>query len=235
MKKNIKIFVLNNQKNNILSKAKEQLNTAEVVQTSFFESFSLQTENIKTQKFNEIQNNLNSFLQKDLKNKLEIMEGEKGNKEICNDLNNLLTRLISNVFYCEGKFLSDVSGNIIKEFSNNFINNSFDQFNQIFESSIPDIGKNDGVYDYAANLGDNNLPEVDIKEIISDFVQNKKDNLRSKVWLKYFAKKHIEDICNLCVDKIKNNWKEIYEEILTGENLKNMKDKISKINFDTIK
>ena len=37
----------------ILSKAKEQLNTTEVVQTSFFESFSLQTENIKTQKFNE--------------------------------------------------------------------------------------------------------------------------------------------------------------------------------------
>ena len=63
----------------------------------------------------------------------------------------------------------------------------------------------------------------------------KKENLRGKVLLKNFAKKHIEDICNLCVDKIKNNWKEIYEEILTGENLKNMKDKISKKNFDKIK
>lgn len=86
-----------------------------------------------------------------------------------------------------------------------------------------------------ANLRDRNLREEDIKNIISNFVQNKKENLRSKIWLKYFAKKHIEDICNLCADKIKNNWNEIYEQTLTGENLKNMKENISKKNFDKIK
>lgn len=142
----------------------------EAIQTSFFESFSLQTENRKKQKFNEIQDNLNSFLQKDLKSKLEIMEGEKGNKEICNDLINLLTRLISNVFYYEGKFLSDESGKIINKFSNDFINNSYDQFIQIFENSIPDIGKNDGFYDYVDSLRDNNVRKKDIRGIISDFV-----------------------------------------------------------------
>lgn len=55
------------------------------------------------------------------------------------------------------------------------------------------------------------------------------------MWLKCFAKKHIEYICNLCVDKIKKNWEEIYGEILTGENWKNFKDEISKKNFDKIK
>ena len=207
----------------------------EVVQTSFFESFSLITKNIKKMKFNEIQNNLQSFLQNHLKYKLKIMEGEKDNKEICDDLKNLLIKLVSIIFYSEREFLSDRSENIIQEFSNDFINKSFNQFNEIFNSSIPDIGKNDGFYDYVANLRDKNLREDDIKNIISDFVQIKKENLRSKIWLKYFAKKHIEDICNLCADKIKNNWNEIYEEILTGENLKNMKENISKKNFDKIK
>ena len=107
---------------------------------------------------------------KGLKNELEITEGEKGNKEICDDLNN---------FYYEGKFLSDESGNIIMKFSNDFINNSFVQFNQISDSSIPDIGKNDGFYNYVANLmRDSNLQEEDIGEIISDFVQKKREFTR---------------------------------------------------------
>lgn len=133
------------------------------------------------------------------------MEGEKDNKEICDDLKNILIKLVSIFFYSEREFLSDRSENIIQEFSNDFINNSFDQFNEIFNSSIPDIGENDGFYDYVADLRDSYLREEDIKNIISDFVQIKKENLLSKIWLKYFAKKHIEDICNLCADKIKSN------------------------------
>ena len=39
-------------------KEKSILKAIEVVQTSFFESFSLITRNIKKMKFNEIQNNL---------------------------------------------------------------------------------------------------------------------------------------------------------------------------------
>ena len=212
------------------------LRAKEGVKSSFVESFFLKIKKEITNQSNDIENKSKIFLENTLKNKLDIMQKEKSNNEISDDLKNLLSKLITNIIHSDApKFLLDESETLIKEFSDNFIiTESLNEFNRIYDESIYNIGNNDDFYYYVNNKKPSNLVDSDIRNIIQDFVSSKKEILKGKVWLK-IAKKYINDICRCCTESIKNNSLKIYENLLDEQDLKTFIENISQNNFDEIK
>ena len=216
-------------------KEKSFLKATEAVKTSIFEHFSLQAKQEIDNHLVKLNNQLDLFIDSKIKLKLDIMNDNKNNKEICDDLKNLLFYIISNNIYIDNKkFLLTESEKYIYEFSDNFIKDSYDKIKNNYNDYINII--NNEIFKYISNkkeICDIQI-EDDIKNIINKFVDNKKEIFLNRIWF-YFMKKKIEEICIKSINLLKDNSKDIFNSLTKEKEFEDFIDKIVRNYFEEIK
>jgi GTPase SAR1 family protein len=206
------------------------LRAKEAVKTSFFENLYLQTNQIVEEQLVKIKNQFDLFINNNLKNRINIMKEGKSNEEICDDLKNLLSNLIS---IDSKKYLSKESECLIYEFSKCFIQNSFEDLKNIFPYEVYSIGQK--ILEYiSSQKKESSLSKYQIEKLISNFVEKKEDIFLKKIWI-IFVKKLIEQICLICVDLLKKKIETIYKNVKDVKDFKNIIEKIVLTNFNEIK
>ena len=230
-----------------LDKLKEKsiLRAKEAVKSSCYEFYFKETEKeIKNSIANDI-DAINSTLSNSLKEKLEIMKEGKSEEEISDDLKNLLTNLISlNINFENRTYLSNKNNELIREFSEKFIKESYQKFNDFFNeeycekentnilqevnTNFYNIFNND-FCTYNEFLDYSKLSDDEIKKNINKSLEK---NLRPNILLCYL-KKCIENIFNHCQTKFKEFSKKTFENILREDkDFKSFILKIAQKEFD---
>ena len=206
------------------------LRAKEAVKTTLIENCIFQGKKSIKDNLKIINTDINSFIEKELKNKLKIMNAGKSTDEISDDLKNLLFSLICNNFYLKQKnILSNESLQIINDFSNRFISDNFKEFNIKFN----------GINNKIISLINDKCPSNSLncnlrKNIIEKFITEERDVFFDKMWMDY-AKKLLNSFFALCGDLLKKNSKNIYNEIPETQEFKDFIDEIVGCDFDEIK
>ena len=230
-----------------LDKLKEKsiLRAKEAVKSSCYEFYFKETEKeIKNSIANDI-DAINSTLSNSLNEKLKIMKEGKTEEEISDDLKNLLINLISlNINFENRTYLSDISNEIIREFSEKFIKESYQKFNDFFNEEycekentniLQEVNTNfyndfnNKFCTYNVFLDYSKLSDDEIKQIINKSLEK---NLRPNILLCYL-KNCIENIFNHYQTKLKEFSKNTFEKILReDEKFKSFILKIAQKEFD---
>ena len=213
----------------------------EAVKISYYENYIIQTSKETKNQLKEINAQLDSFIKDKVKTKLDMMSEGKSDKEICDDLKNLLFNLISHNIYNETRsYISINSENLIIDFSKNIINDELKKsfktkFDEYIKQKTDDICKEikEGEYSQISSF---NLNDNDIKNIINGLIGENKllyEKLYQRAWILYI-KNYIENICNYFVKELKDNSEKIYNEILIHEDFKNCIKNLVQKRFDEI-
>ena len=206
------------------------LRAKEAVKTTLIENCIFQGKQSIKDNLKIINTDINSFIEKELKNKLKIMNAGKSIDEISDDLKNLLFSLICNNFYLKQKnVLSNESLQIINEFSNKFISDYFNAFNIKYDNI-----KNKIISLINGLCSSNSLNCNSRKIIIEKFITEERDVFFDKMWMDY-AKKLLNSFFALCGDLLKKNSENIYNEIPETQEFKDFIDEIAGYDFDEIK
>ena len=211
------------------------LKAKEAVKTSIFEHFYSQAKEEIGNHLEKLNKELDLFKDNKIKLKLDTINENKDNKEICDDLKNLLFYLISNNICIDNKKLLPESEKLIYELSDVFIkdsyekikNNYIDYINIINNEIFNYISKNKQIYEI--KFDDNS-----IKKTINEFVDNKKEMLLNRIWF-FFIKKKFADICLESIDLLKDNSKNVYNNLPNEKEFKDYVDNIVQNYFDEIK
>ena len=189
---------------------------------------------------NDLENNLNLILENNISKKLEIMCEGKNIEEIYDDLKDLLVLLFSNNIYIgTRKYISIESEAIIKLFSENYINECLEKFNDYFIDFINQESEklSQILLDYQNNFNNNNEKLLDNLIDKNKFKEESQNYLEKKIFNKalyYCIKNAIKFICSLCIIKLKENSKKTYNQVLEKEEFQNIILKLIENDFEEI-
>ena len=212
----------------------------EAVKSSCYEYNILDTKKKIQKIINDLKNNLNLMLKNKVLKKLEIMCEDKDLGEIYVDLKKLLIVLFSNNIYIGSrKYISIESEEIIKVFSENYINECIEKFNEYFIDYINKESEklSQNLLDFQNNFNNNNEKLLNNLIDKNKFKEESKNYLEKKLYNKaffYCIKNAIKFICSLCVIKLQENFEKIYNQILEKELFHNIILKLIENDFEKI-
>ena len=212
----------------------------EAVKSSCYEYNILDTKKKIQKIINDLKNNLNLMLKNKILKKLEIMCEGKDLGEIYVDLKKLLIALFSNNIYIGSRqYISIESEDIIKVFSENYINECIEKFNEYFIDYINKESEklSQNLLDFQNNFNNNNEKLLNNLIDKNKFKEESKNYLEKKLYNKaffYCIKNAIKFICSLCVIKLQENFEKIYNQILEKELFHNIILKLIENDFEKI-
>jgi uncharacterized short protein YbdD (DUF466 family) len=223
-------------------KEKSVIRAKEAVKISSYENYVNQAKIEMKEQIEKMKNNLQSFLDDKIIPKIDNMEGGKNNKEICEDLKNLLLNLISyNIYNGTRKYISNESESLIDEFIKKIFDDKLSEsFNKQYENYIDEQKNN--IYEDLLKSEINEIEKFKIVENEINVIINDLFNkefllyklLYRKAWISYI-KTYIKKICADCVLELGENTNSIFKEILIQEDFKTFVTKLVEKDFDKIK
>ena len=230
----IKPYGIDKLKEISISRAKE------AVKSSCYEYNILNTKKKIQKILNNLKKSLNLILNNNISEKLKIMNEGKSLEEMYDDLKNLLIFLFSNNLYIgTRKYVSKESENIIKIFSEIYINECIEKFIDYFIAFINKESEkiSQVLLDFQNNFNNNNEGLLNNLKDKNQFQEESKKYLEKEISdkaLLYCIKNAIKNICSLCVVKFQENSEKVYNQILEKEEFQNIILKLIENDFEEI-
>ena len=182
--------------------------------------------------------NLNNMLNNIIAQKIEIITEEKTNEEICEELNNLLVIIISNIIHMdEEKKISEQSQNLIKDFVKKYIDESMPKFDALFERYIENQSYQLASRLYRFQNDYYNSYDIEDKKSEYQFRDEKRNDLveaTNKKAKMHFFRNLIKFICSLFLEKFQEKSENIYHQIFEKKEFKNLVMKLIEKDFEDI-